>query len=342
MIADGRLQDFLIFWNFSHSHLACDQRDKLAGSEVTCCSPGLTKMRTNSNVSYYSSLLGMLESLHSDLLRFVNSLQIIETARRHIGLGHIIVAPAHYDSKLTSHQHVEQMRLNKEFQKINSRLLRLSRWLPQEAQQALAEATTSVKEEIEVSASVLPFTNREANSNRIGEWFRTIHATLAPFRLYPSNLILVPDTNALILCPDFSAYRRLIPDPGQPFSIVIPPTVLGELDNLKHSSRPENFRAKVKSVIKRIKGLRGQGKLTEGVKYDKNITVLLEITKTRFDAGPEWLNPSVPDDQIIAATLEIQVMHPTSPVILVTADINLQNKAEAAQIPYTEPPEHED
>ena len=51
-----------------------------------------------------------------------------------------------------------------------------------------------------------------------------------------------------------------------------------------------------------------------------------------------WLDPSNNDDRIIANALELQRTYPSDKVVLVTGDINLQNKAELAKLPYAEPP----
>jgi predicted ribonuclease YlaK len=52
----------------------------------------------------------------------------------------------------------------------------------------------------------------------------------------------------------------------------------------------------------------------------------------------EWLDPTVMDDRILGATLRLQVEHPRSRVVLVTSDLNLQNKADAVGLPYAETP----
>ena len=52
----------------------------------------------------------------------------------------------------------------------------------------------------------------------------------------------------------------------------------------------------------------------------------------------QWLDPGVPDGRIMAAALRLQSDHPAGVVILVTTDINLQNKADAVGLPYVEPP----
>ncbi|UUZ65949.1 PIN domain-containing protein [Polaromonas sp. P1-6] len=49
-----------------------------------------------------------------------------------------------------------------------------------------------------------------------------------------------------------------------------------------------------------------------------------------------WLDADNADDRIIASVLHIQATSPSAHVILVTGDINLQNKADAAMIETAE------
>jgi hypothetical protein len=58
-----------------------------------------------------------------------------------------------------------------------------------------------------------------------------------------------------------------------------------------------------------------------------------------FDNTLPWLVAGVPDDRLIASVVEIMRDHPHSPVTVVTRDINVQNKARFARIPYAEPPD---
>jgi len=150
------------------------------------------------------------------------------------------------------------------------------------------------------------------------------------------EIILVPDTNSLIAAPDVTQYADVA---GQPkYKIVIVPTVLAELDKLKVLHRDQDFRDKVNSVIKRIKGLRTQGSLLTGVTVNKSVTVKMIATEPNFDNTFEWLNSENNDDRIIASVLELQRENPSSIAILVTSDINLQNKAEMSNLPFVEPP----
>ncbi|MDQ3997680.1 MAG: PIN domain-containing protein [Gemmatimonadota bacterium] len=65
-------------------------------------------------------------------------------------------------------------------------------------------------------------------------------------------------------------------------------------------------------------------------------TIALE---PRVEETLAWLDPYNDDDRILAALVEVKRQHPRTPVVLVTRDINLQNKAEYAGLPFIEPPD---
>ena len=135
--------------------------------------------------------------------------------------------------------------------------------------------------------------------------------------------------------PDVSQYCKFI---GQEeFTVIIVPTVIQELDDLKIKSRDIDFKNKVKSVIRRLKGWRQQGSMLKGVTVNKKITIKMVATEPKFNKTLQWLDSSNNDDRIIASILELQSTNPSSKVVLVTADLNLQNKAELAKLPIVEP-----
>jgi hypothetical protein len=150
------------------------------------------------------------------------------------------------------------------------------------------------------------------------------------------EVIIVPDTNSLIARPDFMTYASIARQ--EKFTIVLVPTVLEELDKLKTHYRDQEFRNKVDSVIARIKGIRNQGFVQNGVTVNKSITLKMIAPEPNFSNTLGWLQKDNFDDRIIASVLEIQRNYPTSIVILTTSDINLQNKAEMANLPYEETP----
>ena len=122
------------------------------------------------------------------------------------------------------------------------------------------------------------------------------------------------------------------------YIVSIIPTVLSELDELKVKGQDLTFKNKVKKRINQIKGYRKQGNLLDGVTIHRTIIVKMYATEPKFEKTLNWLSPDNKDDRIIASALEIQLKNPSYIVILITSDINLQNKAEMAKLPYIETP----
>ena len=71
---------------------------------------------------------------------------------------------------------------------------------------------------------------------------------------------------------------------------------------------------------------------------NKTVTVRMIAHEPTFKRTLSWLDRSNNDDRIIASVIEIQQANPTAHVIVVTGDMNLQNKAEMAGIPFAEVP----
>jgi predicted ribonuclease YlaK len=120
-------------------------------------------------------------------------------------------------------------------------------------------------------------------------------------------------------------------------TIHLVPTVLAEIDNLKDQGRIPEVREKAAKLATRIKGLRDRGKLTQGVPVAGRITAIADPRDPSFEHLPAWLDSSTPDDRILASALVLQAAHPSAVVVLVAVDINIQNKAEACGLPYSEP-----
>jgi len=152
-----------------------------------------------------------------------------------------------------------------------------------------------------------------------------------------AEFILIPDTNALLKSAEPSQYGDVIDDAR--FKFVIVPTVLAELDGLKRNRANQPLGEKAEKAIRIIKGFRAQGSVLEGVTVNKTIKVQMVPTEPRMKELPSWLDAENKDDRIIGSILEIQCGQFSAVVVLVTDDINLQNKAEMAFLPWSEPPE---
>lgn len=154
---------------------------------------------------------------------------------------------------------------------------------------------------------------------------------------YNDNYLLIPDTNALLINPKledwyFSDFSL--------FTIILTPTILSEIDSLKINHRNEDIRRKSLSLINQIKEYRRRGKLNEGVpvKKDKIYLKTLALEPNIKDSLP-WLDENNNDDRFLSSVIEVMRQNIKSTVYLVTSDINLQNKAEYATIPFIEPPD---
>lgn len=142
--------------------------------------------------------------------------------------------------------------------------------------------------------------------------------------------IIVPDTNSIIQYPEPTSYVSI--SGTKEFEFVILPTVLSELDKHKNTHRSDDFRQKVGSVIRRLKGYRKQGDVLTGVTVNKTISIRMIATEPNFSKTLSWIDSENNDDRIIANALELQISRPSDNVILVTSDINLQNKAQMANL----------
>ncbi|MCY3820763.1 MAG: PIN domain-containing protein [Gammaproteobacteria bacterium] len=148
------------------------------------------------------------------------------------------------------------------------------------------------------------------------------------------GVIVIPDTNSIVEHPDPNDYGVVAG--SDRFTVVLLPTVLSELDELKTLHRNPEFRDKAKKTIARIKGWRMQGSLRDGVAVNGTITVRAVPRDPKMHDSLSWLDPTIEDDRIIASVLEVQAANPSDRVVLVTGDINLLNKAEAAGVDHAE------
>ena len=151
------------------------------------------------------------------------------------------------------------------------------------------------------------------------------------------DLVFVPDTNALIINHRLESYGKTIGD-IEKWTVVITPTVLKELDELKIRNTGNEFKEKIKKTINYLKGLRVQGDPLNGVRiFDNHVIFKLQAIEPNMNRTLPWLDANNNDDRIIASCFDIQIKNPASCVILMTADINLQTKAQMARLPFVEP-----
>ncbi len=242
----------------------------------------------------------------------------------------VIIAPEFYFAKRSAEQEASQLRLKRRYDTWKQLVDSVFRGSPDSLRKKIKSADDRFTTWLEFNTNWGLSSDVAKNAEKFREQAAEYDTLLKMFATTDGALIVVPDTNALVAHADPVEYRALVGRDG--FQFFLLPVVLGELDQLKNNHRNPEFREKVEKAIKRIKGWRLQGSLNSGVTVDRTITVKAYPQEPRMEAAPSWLDASVPDDRLIANVLDLQAADPSSSVILVTGDINLLNKADAAAI----------
>jgi hypothetical protein len=231
-----------------------------------------------------------------------------------------------------------QSKLLKKYSKFAQLISLLVSDLPNNTKKQVEEATEQVRATIEQSKTLwLESKEKELNNARaaLTEHIKALEGVYDP---QPNSNILVPDTNALLINPDMEKWSVGEMDS---FTLVLMPVVLSELDKLKSEGKTEVLRDKAKSLTKRIKEYIRRGDISEGVKLSGKRMVKTIAIEADFSKTLPWLDPNNNDDRLLAFYFESVKQFPRSNVILVTDDVNLQNKAANANALYIDPPEKE-
>jgi hypothetical protein len=249
----------------------------------------------------------------------------------------VFVGPSHAWPDLDDLGRQLQSRLLDDHRKLGSLLEVLFAGSPADTLREFTEKRTALEELIDQSHLSWFETRAEAwaQADKALTSWRTLLG-----RLYdPSHaeVLYVPDTNALLWNPNLEDWQY--PNVSN-FGLVLTATVLRELDRLKTEHRNQDVRQKAEGLVSRIKGYRARGDLGAGVPLHRGRSTLRTIaTEPDFNDTLPWLDPTNDDDRILASFIEVMRAHPRTAVVLITRDINLQNKVEYASLPFSEPPE---
>ena len=136
--------------------------------------------------------------------------------------------------------------------------------------------------------------------------------------------IFVLDTNVIL--HDHTCIYQF-----QDNDIVIPITVLEELDKFKRGNDPINFQAR--EFVRELDEIIGDKLFNGGIKLGPNKGKLIVETGKPFseDIRQSFIE-DIPDHRILAITIYIAQKFPAQPCILVTKDINLRMKAKSLKI----------
>jgi PhoH-like ATPase len=136
--------------------------------------------------------------------------------------------------------------------------------------------------------------------------------------------IFVLDTNVIL--HDHTCIYQF-----QDNDIVIPITVLEELDKFKHGNEPINFQAR--EFVRELDEIVGDKLFNGGIKLgpDKG-KLIIETGKPFSEELRQSFREDIPDHRILAITMNVAQNSPNRPCILVTKDINLRMKAKSLKI----------
>jgi rRNA-processing protein FCF1 len=149
-----------------------------------------------------------------------------------------------------------------------------------------------------------------------------------PAAVEPPELIVLPDTNALIQDPAMESW--VLGD--KPATIVIAQEVVSELDRKKVEGNA-SVAAKADGLIRRLNEYGRRGDTLVGVNLAGRLRLRELALAPDMSLMPEGLDPTHSDDRILATCLWASAQHLTSRVVLVTRDRNLRNKARLYGMP---------
>ncbi len=107
-------------------------------------------------------------------------------------------------------------------------------------------------------------------------------------------------------------------------TVIVPVGVIGEIDRFKKERTDRGFNAR--RVVRLLDELRQRGRLAEGIDLDNGGRLVVYCEPDRLLAG----NNGDGDAEILRVAQAVQRRDPRTPVIIVTKDINLRIRADAA------------
>ena len=283
-----------------------------------------------------------LTRIVEEALALVRGLRV-HRLERDLGTAFILTGAEFYFDKLTAPQQAAQTTLKRKYETFSEIVRVLLRVAPESLLSQWKEADDRFRErwvELQTNFALTP--DRARNDAALRKDAAALEHVLSVLEgIGDDGVLLVPDTNSLVDQPDPTAYRPLAG--RDEFRFVLLPPVLGELDELKIAHKNPDVCEGAKRAITRIKGWRDQarragGTLNAGTVVDRSITVQCLHVEPDVKGSLSWLDASVMDDRIIAAVLAVAAEHPAARLVLVTGDVNLQNKADAAMLETAETP----
>jgi len=269
-----------------------------------------------------------LQSIKSRLATLLRTVPVGHFANDFPGV--VVMAPSYHYQSRRPEQQATLISLKREFDALSEILTVVLAGAPKETTHALKSANQSFRLWLEFGNNWGVSPDPVQNEAAMYKSTEGLQGILEILGFGSRQTIVVPDTNSIVDECDPVKYREIAD--AEEFTFLLLPTVLAELDDLKINHRNPEVREQAKRAIRRIKGWRQQGSLREGVRVDRTITISAFHREPKMSDSLSWLDSEVNDDRLIASVLEVQAESPSGSVVLVTGDINLQNKADVAFI----------
>lgn len=252
------------------------------------------------------------------------------------GASIVLISPSgdHFWNELSKDGKQIQAKLLPQINRFTELILELARNLPDSSQKELERTLKEIKNAVEQTGKTWWQTTDEA-----AEGFRALFDTITAvyksyFEALSSDVLVIPDSNAFLLNPDVERWRFKDVDH---FTLILTPTVLSELDKHKINHKNEGVRNKASKLIRKIKEYRRRGSLHDGVTIVTDRVSLRAIAiEPNMSQTLSWFDSDIADDRFLATAIEVIRNNLEAIVFIVTADINMQNKAEMAGIPFRE------
>jgi hypothetical protein len=221
-------------------------------------------------ISYAGGLRRELESIETSLMELLDA-STITRVHHPDGGGFVFIAPPHVWGPMEDADRRLQMNIKNRYTTIFEHVHLLFDNAPEDMRRQLDQADKLVSAVIERKYDSYIQSTIAQMKAVVAESFRVYYDLIALKEGGAAGeMIVVPDTNAIIAVPDVPRYAEVVG--RSDYTVLLVPTVLHELDQLKVVHRDREFRDKVESVIRRIKGWRGQGRLSDGVTVNKTVT----------------------------------------------------------------------
>lgn len=178
------------------------------------------------------------------------------------------------------------------------------------------------------TGSPMTYDNEINNINNSIDQIRSIISAAESIENHIPYFIL--DTSAILEIPDINSIFSLIGESA--CILVIPPTLVKELEELKTGKRDENFRRNLTAAINQLNQISSKGNPLVGIEVSQGKVIRFIAKEPNFSKLPDILDKDINDDRILGTIIELQRLYPFSTITLLSNDLSMQNKARMVEI----------